>query len=233
MQEPITPNPVPMEDRMPGAPLQTPTLAVFGGSFDPVHYGHLKLARAIIDRRLADEVLFVPAGHPPHKSEGALTPAEDRMEMLRLALAGETGFGTSDIELNRAEGFTYTIDTLTILAQVFPDHDLVFLLGMDSLRDLHKWYRAPELVAHHRLMVYPRPGVRPPAYVELTQRFGVRNAHKLFDSILEDFPLFDLSSSRIREALAAKRRIEGLCPEAVERYIYSHSLYGAVPSDYY
>jgi nicotinate-nucleotide adenylyltransferase len=218
---------------MPGAPLQTPVLAVFGGSFDPVHNGHLQLARAVINRKLADEVLFVPAGHPPHKANGELAAAEDRMEMLRLALTDETGFGTSDIELNRAEGFTYTIDTLTILAQVFPDHDLVFLLGMDSLRDLHKWHRAPELVAHHRLMIYPRPGVRPPSYVELSQRFGARNTHKLLESILQDFPLFDLSSTRIREALAAKRRIEGLCPETVERYIYSHSLYGAVPSDYY
>lgn len=217
---------------MPGAPVHTPVLAVFGGSFDPVHNGHLQLARAVVERKLADEVLLVPAGHPPHKPAGELAPAEDRMEMLRLAVATEPGFSTSDIELKRAAGFTYTIDTLAILSQVFPEYDLVFLLGMDSLRDLHQWHRAPELVSHHRLLIYPRPGVRPPAYFELAQRFGARNAHKLFDSVLDGFPLFDLSATRIREALAAKRRIEGLCPEAVERYIYSHSLYGATPSDY-
>lgn len=229
----MTTNSLPLEDRMPGAPSHAPVLAVFGGSFDPVHNGHLQLARTIIDRKLADEVLFVPAGRPPHKVVGQMASAEDRLEMLRLAVENEPGFGTSDIEINRAEGFTYTIDTLTVLGQVFPDHELVFLLGMDSLRDLHKWHRAPELVAHHRLMVYPRPCVRPPAYVELTQQFGLRNARKLLDSVLEDLPVFDLSASRIREALAARRRIEGLCPDAVERYIYSRSLYGAVPSDYY
>ncbi len=229
----MNPNPLPPEDRMPDTPSRAPVLAVFGGSFDPVHNGHLQLARAILDRDLADEVLFVPAGRPPHKTEGQLASAEDRLAMLRLAIESEAGFSMSDIELNRAEGFTYTIDTLTILGQVFPDHDLVFLLGMDSLRDLHKWHRAPELVSRHRLMIYPRPCVHPPAYVELTQRFGARNARKLQESILDGFPLFDLSASRIREALTAHRRIEGLCPDAVERYIYSKSLYGAIPTDYY
>jgi nicotinate-nucleotide adenylyltransferase len=222
-----------MDDRMPGSPLRAPVLVVFGGSFDPVHNGHLNLARTILDRHLGDEILFVPAGRPPHKAGQELTPGEDRLEMLRLAVEDKPRFSTSDIELTREDGFTYTIDTLTVLAQVFPDHELAFLLGTDSLCDLHKWHRAPELVAHHRLLIYPRPGVRLPAYVELTGRFGTRNAKKLLDSVLEGFPEFDLSATRIRDLLAARRRIEGLCPEAVERYIYGRGLYGAVPSDYY
>lgn len=233
MQDSMMPQPMSMDDRMPGAPLHTPVLAVFGGSFDPVHNGHFGLAREILDRKLADEVLLVPAGRPPHKVGVELATAEDRMEMLRLAVAAEPGFSTSDIEINREEGFTYTFDTLTLLAQVFPDHELAFLLGTDSLCDLHKWHRAPELVSRYQLFIYPRPGVRLPAYVELTGHFGARNARKLLDSVLEGFPAYDLSATHVREQLAKHRRIEGLCPDAVERYIYSKGLYGAVPSDYY
>ena len=206
---------------------------MFGGSFDPVHNGHLQLAREILKRKLADEVLFVPAGRPPHKSGEELAPPEHRMEMLRIAVAAEPGFGTSDIELSHEGGYTYTIDTLALLGQAFSDHDLAFLLGTDSLCDLHKWHRAPELVSRYQMLIYPRPGVRPPTYVALSEQFGVRNARKLLESVLDGLPGYDLSSTRIRALLAKRRRIEDLCPDAVERYIYSHSLYGTTPSDYY
>lgn len=207
-------------------PLSRPErLAVFGGSFDPVHNGHLALARQIVAGDHADEVMFVPARRPPHKLGRALTPGEHRLAMLRLAIADDEAFSVSDIELTRSEGLSYTFDTLAALRLVFPEPVLFFLLGMDSLADLHKWHRAGELVQHVEFLVYPRPGVTCPSLAELSDRFGVRVARKLLASVREELPQFAFSSSDVRQAKAAGRDIEGLCPEPVCQYIEMHGLY--------
>ena len=202
-------------------------LAVFGGSFDPIHNGHLQLARRIIELGQADEVLFVPAFRPPHKAEGALSPALDRLAMLKLALEPFVDFSYSDIELQRAEEFSYTYDTMTILRKIYPDCEICFIMGMDSLRHLPEWHRASELVQHFKFIIYPRPGVMPPAYTTLAQAFGERNAMKLFGSVLsgDDIVLSELSSSAIRAACARGEDLEQALPVPVWKYIVEHHLY--------
>ncbi len=204
-------------------------LAVFGGSFDPIHNGHLQLARRIIELGQADEVLFVPAFRPPHKAAGALSPALDRLAMLKLALEPYVDFSYSDIELQRSEEFSYTFDTLTIFRKIYPDCEISFIMGMDSLRHLPEWHRASELVQHFKFIIYPRPGVMPPAYTTLAQAFGERNAMKLFGSVLsgDDIALSELSSSAIRAACARGEDMEHAMPVPVWKYIVEHRLYQA------
>lgn len=202
-------------------------LAVFGGSFDPVHNGHLQLARKIIDLGLADEVLFVPAFRPPHKVEKSLSAAIDRLAMLKVALEPYVDFSYSDIELQRAEEFSYTYDTLNIFRKLYPDCEISFIMGMDSLRHLPEWHRASELVQHFKFIVYPRPDVLPPAFTTLAQAFGERNAMKLLGSVLDenDIVLSDLSSSVIRDACARGEDMEHALPVSVWKYIVEHRLY--------
>jgi len=198
---------------------------VFGGSFDPVHNGHLGLAQAVVDAGLADEVLFVPARRPPHKQGRSLSDGHHRLEMIRLAIENCPAFSVSDIELERSEGLSFTFDTLSVLRQVFPEHGLLFLLGMDSLRDLHSWHRAGELVRHFDFIVYPRPGVSCPSLAELTDRYGTRMGRKLLAAVKADLPQFPWSATEVREACAQNRDLNRFCPEPVCRYIQTHGLY--------
>ncbi|NLF16139.1 MAG: nicotinate (nicotinamide) nucleotide adenylyltransferase [Lentisphaerae bacterium] len=206
---------------------RAPRLAVFGGSFDPIHNGHLALAEAVVKAGVADEVLFVPARRPPHKQDRDLSEGFHRLEMVRRAIEPYPAFSVSDIELERQEGFSYTFDTLTVLKQVFTEHEVLFLMGMDSLRDLHRWHRAGELVQHFGFIVYPRPGVACPSLAELSDRFGSRNARKLLAAVRADLPTYDLSATRVREACARGADPAHYCPDAVCRYIASQRLYRA------
>lgn len=233
MNEPQTPSPDRTETPAASAPRRSPDLvvaraprlAVFGGSFDPIHNGHLALGKAVVDAGYADEVLFVPARRPPHKQGRSLTDGNHRLEMVRQAIEPYPPFSVSDIELERSEGFSYTFDTLSVLRQVFPEHDLLFLMGMDSLRDLHGWHRAGELVQHFAFIVYPRPGVACPSLAELSDRFGARNARKLMAAVKADLPLFDYSATAVRQACAQGLAPTRFCPEVVCRYIETHRLY--------
>jgi nicotinate-nucleotide adenylyltransferase len=206
---------------------KVPRLAVFGGSFDPVHNGHLSLAQAVVDAGLADEVLFIPARRPPHKHGRDLSDGRHRVEMIRLTLDTHPAFSVSDIEMERGEGFSYTFDTLSVLRQVFPDHDLFFLMGMDSLRELHGWHKAGELVQHFEFIVYPRPGVSCPSLAELSDRFGSRNGRRLLDAAKAGLPPFAFSATEVREACARGADLSRYCPDVVCRYIAAHGLYAA------
>jgi nicotinate-nucleotide adenylyltransferase len=130
-------------------------LAVFGGSFNPIHYGHLLLADEILERLALDRVLFVPAGSPPHKSPATLAPAADRYAMVQLAVAADPRFEVSDVELRRA-GPSYTVDTLAELSR--GGDDLHLVIGSETFLDLLSW-RSPRRVAElARLVVVPRSG---------------------------------------------------------------------------
>lgn len=202
-------------------------LAVFGGSFDPVHSGHLNLAAEVVAQSLADEVMFVPALCPPHKPGRLSAPAADRLAMLQLALDGQAPFSCSDIELQRGGPASYTIDTMSVLSKVYPDCELFFLLGMDSLESLHTWHRAGELVQRFNFIVYPRPGVMAPSLHVLDSHFGPRSARKLTSAIVtgEALPLWDISSSQLRQLCAVSAPTVGLLPDPVREYIDAHALY--------
>ena len=200
-------------------------VAVFGGSFDPIHNGHIYIAGEVLRRDLAEEVLFVPAKLPPHKLNSPLTEAAHRYAMIEAAIAPYTRFSVSDIEIRRTEDSpSYTIETLETLRAVYPEAVLLFMMGMDSLADLHNWYRASELVTHFAFIVFQRPGVAPPAFSELSTRFGWKNGRKLVNAIL-DAPSIPISARKIREWHRVGKSLAGLVPESVLDYIQSYRLY--------
>ncbi|MCK5801290.1 MAG: nicotinate-nucleotide adenylyltransferase [Lentisphaeria bacterium] len=202
-------------------------IAVFGGTFDPVHNGHLSLASALLEADRADEVLFIPAGRPPHKTQGTHATPEQRLEMLNLAIEHHDAFAVSDIEVMRQGEPSYTIDTLIVLAEIYPDCQLQFLLGMDSLLELHKWHRVGDLVRRFDFVVFPRPGVRPPTQSDLAGKLGVRSAVKLLDSVATELPVFPVSSTEVRARCVKGLLIDEQCPVPVAQYIEERGLYKA------
>jgi len=202
-------------------------LVVFGGTFDPVHSGHVELANHILQLEKADEVMFVPTLHPPHKEEDLVASSEHRLAMLRLVIEENPAFSYSDIELQRTDSKSYTIDTLSILSKIYPGDQLFFLMGMDCLSTLHSWHRFGELVNSYNFIIYPRPGVRMPYYAELVPYFGEHNAQKLLSSILpdEDLPTWDISSTDSRGACHRGGDLSRYLPGPVWAYIQQHNLY--------
>ena len=132
-----------------------PRVAVFGGSFNPIHYGHLLLADEVLELLGLDRVLFVPAASPPHKPAAQLAPAPDRFEMVRLAIAGHPRFAVSDIELRRT-GPSYTVDTLQVLAA--GGDELLLVIGSETFLDLLSWREPRRVASLARLVVIPRAG---------------------------------------------------------------------------
>ena len=186
-------------------------LGLFGGSFDPVHNGHLALAACCAEQALLDEVWFVPSAVQPFKQQGPVAGDADRCAMLRLAIADRPGLVLSTLEIDRG-GVSYTVDTLREIHRQRPDDDLFFLMGADTLRDLPGW-REPEEVARLATpLVVQRPG-EPEALTEVTH-------------LRVDMPPTDVSSSAIRERLARGEGVEGLVPAEVAAYIAEHGLYG-------
>ncbi len=191
-----------------------PGLGVFGGSFNPVHWGHLHVALLAREASGLDAVLFVPAASPPHKPGRDLAPALHRLAMLRLALAGEPGAEISEIELEPG-GPRYTADTLDRLAAARPGVELHFILGFDSLRDLPGWRDPEGILARHRVIAVDRPGIdRSALPPDLAARCR----------LVEGNP-FAVSASGIRARAAAGRSIRHLVPPEVERYILAEGLY--------
>ncbi len=198
------------------------TTAVFGGTFDPVHNGHLNIARQILAAGEADQVIFVPASIPPHKVGRARSSAEHRVAMLAIALADQPECQISDIELERP-GVSYTIETARAFAERFGDN-LRLVLGMDSLRDLHLWRQSRELVEEFRFIIYRRPGCTAPDLRDLGAQFGPAGAASLTQAIVAGREE-NISSTAIRDRLAMGKSVKGLLPTAVLDYITEHRLY--------
>ncbi len=196
-------------------------LGILGGTFDPIHRGHIMLARVAKDRLALDEVLFVPAGQPWMKAGEEITPAAHRAEMVRLAIAGEPGFSMSDIELKRV-GPTYTIDTVDALRGKFgPGTELFFIMGWDSFAQLPRWREASRLIQLCWLVAAPRPGYPRPDFNALERELpGISKRVSILDE-----PHVDISATEIRQRITHGEPIEDLVPEPVAEYIYRHSLY--------
>jgi nicotinate-nucleotide adenylyltransferase len=194
-----------------------PRVGVLGGSFDPPHIGHLAVASEACAALSLDHVLFVIAAAPPHKGAASRTAPATRLELTRLAAAGDPRFSASDIEMDR--GLVFTTDTLRALLAEDPARDLVFILGSDSLLQIGTWHEPEELFRLSEVAVAPRPGDRPEAVAAAAARWGGSRA-----TILE-MPLFGVSSSEIRTRVAAGRPIRYLVPAPVEARIRELGLY--------
>ena len=201
---------------------------MLGGTFDPIHAGHIALARVALDQLGLDQILFVPAGQPPHKRGRPITPAEDRLAMVELAIDDEPRFAVSRIEIDR-RGPSYTADTAEALV-TGPETDarpieLTVVLSAESFADLPSWHDPARLLRLARIAVAPRPGHPAPTPGWLAQRLpGFAD-----QVVVLDGPHLDISASNIRARVAASRPIDQLVPPPVAAYIAAHHLYREPP----
>ena len=196
-------------------------LGLFGGSFDPVHLGHLLLAETCREVCSLDRVLFLPCGQSPHKPHGAVASGKQRVEMLEFAVPGDPRFGVCRIELERS-GPSFTVETLRQLRIEQPDSELFFLMGADSLADLPLW-REPQAILELATIIAVNRGHRPPPdWTTLESRLGpvVRERVQL-----ATMPAIDLSATKIRERARAGHSLRFRVPRAVEEYIRQNDLY--------
>lgn len=193
-------------------------LGLFGGTFDPIHLGHLILAEQCREACALDRVWFIVAGAPPHK-QGDRTPAAHRLEMARIAIAGHPAFDVCDLETTRP-GPHYSVETLAAIRRTRPDDDLFFLIGADSLEDLPTW-REPEGIARlATIVVVNRPGISERGPESLPD-FGP-GTHRL---TTVNVPPIGIASKDLRRRLASGRSVRYQVPRAVEAYIDAQQLY--------
>ena len=198
-------------------------LGLFGGSFDPVHFGHLLLAECCLHQCRLDQVRFLPAAVPPHKRDREVTPGENRIEMLELAIGGHDRFVVARYELDRG-GVSYTVDTLRHFRSEDPEVELFLLLGADMLHDLPQWRESAAVCEMAIPVVVRRSGVEEPDFdclsaVASAERIDVVRRHQV------EMPQIGFSSSEIRRRTAAGESIRYHTPRAVEKYIQTHRLY--------
>ena len=206
-------------------------LGIFGGTFDPVHYGHLLLAEHCREQLALDEVWFLPAAVPPHKQQQELTPATHRIEMLQLATGGNDAFRVCPYEVEQG-GVSYTVDTLTHLLAEDASREMYFLMGADSLHDLPTW-RQPERICElaipavvTRAMPHQADGGEQLDYAPLASLISAERLDTIRQSQVH-MPRIDLSSTEIRRRVAAGQSIRYQTPRAVEKYIEAQRLYRA------
>jgi nicotinate-nucleotide adenylyltransferase len=194
-------------------------LGIFGGTFDPIHHGHLIVADELRFRLGLDRVLFLPAGRPPHKTDQDITANVHRVNMLQTAIAGDPYFDISFVDIER-DGLSYTADSMREHKKRYPEAEITFLMGQDSFRDLPYWHRPGELAQLVKLAVALRPGIvvdtenivhRVP---EIEGRFEIVNV-----------PLIQIAASEIRRRVRENEPIRYQVPPSIDTYIRQHGLY--------
>jgi len=202
----------------------TTRIGILGGTFDPIHYGHLAIAEEARVLLQFDRVLFVPAAQQPFKLGGHMATPAQRLEMTRLACASNPAFAISPIEIER-QGPSYTIDTLKALHEADLG-ELHFILGTDAAVELHRWHAAREIMALARIVVVGRPGIRLDGAALDRKLPGLAQRLTLLEG-----PGLDISSSVLRERVAAGHPIRYQTPDAVVEYIAAHGLYRPTTED--
>ena len=198
-----------------------PEIGLMGGSFNPIHCGHVALARAALESGRVERVLFLPTGNPPHKKEG-LADKFDRLRMVELAVEHEAGMAVCREEIDR-DGVIYTVDTLAALKRKMPDCTLTYLIGADTLRALGTWQRVETVIERCKFLVMMREGETREEVIRLAGLWTQRGAQIDF----LDARKMDISSTQIREQIQKGLPFERLVPQAVADYIHEHGLYGA------
>ena len=199
-------------------------IGVIGGTFDPIHFGHLVIAEEVYATLKLAQMVFVPAGQPPHKPEQVVTPAQDRLAMLQLAIASNPHFTISMVDLERP-GPSYTVETLRLLRGQWGEQTAIyFVIGRDSLEDLLDWYNPVGILEQlDYLVAVKRPGyTEEKGYIErLEERLpGIRQR-----LIIMSAPQLEISATELRQRVAEGRPIKYQVPEVVEQYILQHGLY--------
>lgn len=191
-----------------------------GGTFDPIHIGHLAIGEEAREALALERVLFVPAGQPPHKPAASVTPVAHRVAMVDLAIRDNPAFELSRIEVDRT-GPSYTVDTVEELARRHPDAGLCLILSAETFAELPGWHEPERLFDAARIAVVPREGYPAPDPAWLAETFPGRESRVTY---LEG-PRLGLSSTALRDRVAAGRSTRYLVPAAVEAYIAEHGLY--------
>lgn len=215
---------------------ETTGVALFGGTFDPIHNGHLRMAIEVREAFGLPRLFLVPAAHPPHKPLAPVTPAAHRLAMARAAVAGIEELEVLDLELRR-DGPSYSLLTVREVQEANPGAKVLFLVGADAFSEIATWHRFEELLDACDFLLLPRPGTSPvsafPSGVRLElegnrcyslpgRSYRLPGGRKV---LCPDLPVLDISSRSIRDKVRRGRSIRGLVPPEVERYIAVHGLY--------
>lgn len=197
--------------------------AVFGGTFDPIHFGHLHLAYAALEEVHMDKVIFVPTGNPPHKTKKQVTDAQIRYEMVKLAVRNEERFDISDFEV-RNTGLSYTYKTLQHFKELEPDTDWYLITGLDCLMELESWKNVDKILEISNLIVFNRMGYK--SNDVLIQKQKIEKKYNKSVSII-DVNILEISSTDIRNRVKCGRNIDYLVPQGIDNIIKELHLYTA------
>lgn len=210
-------------------------IGILGGTFNPIHFGHLRVAEEVRDRLSLDKIIFIPAGMPPLKSKN-LAPEEHRLAMTSKAVLPNPFYDVSDIELFKKEK-SYTIDTIKRLKDIYPSDELYFIMGVDAFMDIHLWKEPDELIRSMEFVVVPRAPMElgdamMSPYLEISKplqnpkkgvlKATLRGGRGIY---FVECPTIDISSTEIRRLIREKRSVKYLLPYEVESYIISNRLY--------
>lgn len=193
---------------------------IFGGSFNPIHYGHLMICEYIKEEMGLDKVIFIPTGNPPHKE--IEVSAKDRYEMVKTAISPNPDFDISDIETTRVK-LSYTVDTIRELKEIYKEEKLYFIIGMDSLFQLKTWKKIKDLSSEIEFVVAKRPGYLDDEKINreikyLKENFGTK-------IILVETPLYEISSTDLRDRIKKGKSLRYLIPKKVLNYIEESEFY--------
>jgi nicotinate-nucleotide adenylyltransferase len=195
-------------------------MGIMGGTFDPIHYGHLVIANEVLDKYKMERVIFVPAGNPPHK-EVTSASAFDRFLMTNIATLSNNKFVVSDIEIKSSEK-SYTIDTVRKLMQEYENTEFYFITGMDAILELPTWRDTENLLKLCKFIGVSRSGYGT-SQIEMKIN-AIKNIHEGQIELLK-VPMLEISSTDIRQRIKLKKSAKYLLPEMVEKYIYKNNLY--------
>jgi nicotinate-nucleotide adenylyltransferase len=198
-------------------------LGIFGGSFDPIHYGHLLLAESAREQLGLHQIWFIPAAIAPHKQSKTATSSKQRIEMLELAIAGQDAFRISTIEIDRG-GVSYTVDTLRAIHEQVPGAELFLLMGADSLADLLTWREPAQICELAWPVVSRRADAPEPNFAALAHLVEPARLLKM-EALRLQMPIIQFSSTELRQRAAEGRSLRYRTPRAVEQYILAQGLY--------
>ena len=196
-------------------------IAIYGGTFNPIHIGHTALLKSLKDNNICDRIIVLVAGNPPHKN-GGIADEIHRLNMVKIALENEENITVSDIEIGKSEK-SYTYNTMKLLKELYKDDDLWFVVGADSFKDLPVWYEGEKLIKENKFIAVNREG----AFEDIKYREKFDEIKEKYNAVVEviDVKTPDVSSSGLRESLEKGEDVSDFLPDGVYQYILNNNLY--------